>query len=180
MEKYLNRSENANLGDFILKTLWLFAFSSRFSLNSRNKCVWSFYLRLSEKASTPHLDGQYPPPTRFNLPSILATFTTLPLAFFRSGMNCRVTSMSPIRLTSKTLVKSSISIQSVGPMGIDLPALFTSPQRPAAGKQDKVGESQLLFIQISFDYAGSFLSWDAIGVHFKASVVVHVSWLDTT
>lgn len=88
--------------------------------------------------------------------------------------------MSPIRLTSKTLVKSSISIQSVGPMGIDLPALFTSPQRPAVGKQDKVGESQLLFIQISFDYAGSFLSWDAIGVHFKASVVVHVSWLDTT
>lgn len=34
--------------------------------------------------------------------------------------------------------------------------------------------------RFAFDYAGSFLNWDAIGVHFKASVVVHVSWLDTT
>lgn len=45
------------------------------------------YLRLSEKASTPHLDRQYPPPVRDSLPRTLATFTTLPWAFFRSGRN---------------------------------------------------------------------------------------------
>lgn len=89
------------------------------------------YLRLSEKASTPHLERQYPPPVRDSLPRTLATFTTLPWAFFRSGRNWSVTSITPIRFTSKTFVKSSLFIHSVGPMGMDLPALFTSPHRPA-------------------------------------------------
>lgn len=89
------------------------------------------YLVQSEKASTPHLDMQYPPPVRDSLPRTLATLTTLPWAFFSSGRNWSVTSITPIRFTSKTFVKSSRCIHSVGPMGMDLPALFTRPHRPA-------------------------------------------------
>lgn len=104
--------------------------------------MFSFlYLRLSEKASTPHLDRQYPPPVRDSLPKMLATFTTLPLAFFRRGRNCRVTSITPIRFTSNTFVKSSRCIHSGGPMGTDLPALFTSPQRPAGENRGQSANS---------------------------------------
>lgn len=109
----------------------------------------SHYLRLSEKASTPHLDRQYPPPVRDSRPRILATFTTLPWAFFSSGRNWRVTSITPTRFTSKTFVKSSNCIHSVGPMGTDLPALFTRPHRPAE-KQGRIFTSscQLLILLI--------------------------------
>lgn len=89
------------------------------------------YLRESEKASTPNLDRLYPPPMIDSLPSILAMFTTLPWPLFSSGRNWRVTSITPIRFTSKTFVKSSKCIHSSGPMGTDLPALFTRPHRPA-------------------------------------------------
>lgn len=94
-----------------------------------------YYLRESEKASTPNLDRQYPPPMIDSLPRILATFTTLPWLFFSSSRNWRVTSISPVRFTSKTFVKSSNCIHSTGPMGMDLPALFTRPHRPAEGKR---------------------------------------------
>ena len=108
------------------------------SVNLKTRITWDLgtgsvgpYLRESEKASTPNLDRQYPPPVRDSLPKILATFTTLPLAFFSRGRNWRVTSMTPIRFTSRTFVKSSSCIHSVGPIGTDLPALFTKPHRPA-------------------------------------------------
>ncbi len=109
----------------------------------------SHYLRLSEKASTPHLDRQYPPPVRDSRPRILATFTTLPWAFFSSGRNWRVTSMTPIRFTSKTFLKSSSCIHSVGPMGTDLPALFTRPHRPAETRGRRITSRYQLLIFVS-------------------------------
>uniref|UniRef100_A0A0E9SRK0 Uncharacterized protein n=1 Tax=Anguilla anguilla TaxID=7936 RepID=A0A0E9SRK0_ANGAN len=61
---------------------------------------------------------------------ILATLTTLPWAFFTRGRSLRVTSITPIRFTSRTFLKSSNCIHSDGPMGVDRPALFTKPHRP--------------------------------------------------
>lgn len=100
------------------------------------------YLRESERASTPYLDRQYPPPMRDSLPRILATFTSRPRPFLSSGRNWRVTSITPTRFTSKTFVKSSNCIHSGGPMGMDLPALFTRPHRPAEGRRK--GSCQLM------------------------------------
>lgn len=114
------------------------------------------YLRLSEKASTPHLDRQYPPPVRDSLPRILATFTTLPWAFFTSGRNWRVTSITPIRFTSKTFLKSSNCIHSGGPMGVDLPALLTSPHRPVEDR-DKVVTVRYVLQQLSHSHLYSCL-----------------------
>ncbi len=88
------------------------------------------YLKLSEKASTPYLERQYPPPVSESLPSILATFTTRPRAFFSRGRHFRVTSIRPKRFTSRTFLKSSSCIHSTGPMGTEMPALFTKPHRP--------------------------------------------------
>lgn len=102
-----------------------------YSRGNKSAVLCSRYLRESEKASTPCLDRQYPPPMIDSLPRMLATFTTLPRPLFKRGRNWRVTLITPIRFTSKTFWKSSNCIQSSGPMGTDLPALFTRPHRPA-------------------------------------------------
>ncbi len=88
-------------------------------------------LRLSLKASTPYLVMQYAPPIVLILPNTLATLTTLPLAFLMSGNTLRVTATTPIRLTLIIDLKSSISSQSLGAVGKEIPALLTTAHRPA-------------------------------------------------
>ena len=111
----------------------------------------SHYLKPSEKASTPHLDRQYPPPVEDSLPTTLDTLTSLPRAFFSRGRNWSVTSITPIRFTSSTFVKSSSCIHSVGPKGMDLPALFTRPHRPAE-KMLTSRNQLLIFISLLLIY----------------------------
>ncbi len=88
-------------------------------------------LRLSLKPSTPYLVMQYAPPIVLILPNTLATLTTLPLAFLMSGNTLRVTAITPIRLTLIIGLKSSISSQSLGAVGKEIPALLTTAHRPA-------------------------------------------------
>lgn len=102
---------------------------------NKRSCLHVSYLKLSENASTPHLERQYPPPMSESLPSMLATFTTRPRAFFSRGRNFSVTSTRPMRFTSRTFLKSSSCIQSVGPMGTEMPALLTKPHRPDTRKK---------------------------------------------
>lgn len=63
------------------------------------------------------------------LPATLPTNTTRPLAFFTSGRNVFVTSITPHKLTSATFLKSASGTHSVGPI-LNIPALLTSPHRP--------------------------------------------------
>lgn len=88
-------------------------------------------LRQSEKHSTPNLDMQYPPPLAPTLPRTEATLTSRPRARFTSGRKASVTSITPIMLTRSVLWKSSTCIHSVGPMGMERPALLTRPHSPA-------------------------------------------------
>ena len=63
------------------------------------------------------------------LPAMLPTSTMRPLAFFTSGRNVFVTSISPHKLTSAAFLKSASGTHSVGPK-LKTPALLTSPHRP--------------------------------------------------
>lgn len=88
------------------------------------------HLRLSENASTPNLEMQYPPPQIVTLPTILDMLTIRPLVFLINGKSLRVRSMGPSKFTSITLLKSSFVNHSLGAPGIPVPALFTNPHRP--------------------------------------------------
>lgn len=88
------------------------------------------YLRQSEKPSTANLEMQYPPPFAATLPSTEATLTIRPRAFLMRGRKVMVMAITPLMLTLSVRWKSSTLIHSEGPMGNELPALFTSPQSP--------------------------------------------------
>lgn len=98
------------------------------------RAEWGFqsHRRLSLKASTPYLDTQYGPPNGLIRPNTLAMFTTRPLVDLMRGRTLRVTSITPHRLTDSICLKSSMVSQSVGPDGTEIPALFTTAQRPTA------------------------------------------------
>lgn len=61
--------------------------------------------------------------------------------------------MTPMRFTSKILVKSSGCIHSVGPIGTDLPALFTRPQRPAQRKGSEALKHRVALNKVGEDYS---------------------------
>lgn len=99
--------------------------------------LW-FYLKLSVNASTPNLDGQYPPEHIARRPPTLVTFIILPLAFFTNGIIFIVTLMRPIKLTSIGSLKCSTVNQSVGAVAPIIPALLIRAQRPVEEKSKKI------------------------------------------
>lgn len=80
-------------------------------------CQLMTHLRQSLNASNPNFETQYGPVGRHILPSTLEILTMRPLAFLMKGSTLMVTAMTPNRFTLIMFLKSSTTIQSIGPDG---------------------------------------------------------------
>ena len=127
--------------------------------------------KASENATTPNFEMAYAAaPGRAVRDNTLPTFTILPLHCFSRGRKVLLTATVPHRLISTVTFMVSIVSHSVGPDWPAMPALLTTPHKPA--NTIRISRNEFLGVKMrwsKFSQGGRDLDKSEIGYGFSRS-----------